>query len=304
MSGMNCVQGVSSGWSGWSGWQGSLSSSASAAASVPATTTAPTDPTAPTTPAAPVSGSQGCHGTSATAGSDSQSNAIASLFGSGAEDLLQQMSQALEDLANFAAQLQQQLSSLFSGQAPATSTDPTTAPVTTTTTPTTTDGSTTTTPTSGSQVSILDIRARERLSLDFVTQEGDVVHIRFGVRAHFVGAQDGSGNSASGATVDGKFSVSVKGDLNAQELAAIESVLQQVEGSTQQFFSGDAQAASTAASGITMDSSELASVNVRASERIQATYLTMVNSATADNVGTDSSAGTQAAASTQGIAGT
>ncbi|MFO1402238.1 MAG: hypothetical protein U1F06_04280 [Steroidobacteraceae bacterium] len=124
---------------------------------------------------------------------------------------------------------------------------------------------------------------RERTTLRFVTQQGDVVELelraraRMGVAAASGSAGDATVTAASGRVVGGaSLEIHVRGDLDDQELAAIGAVLGKVEALASQFHAGDVAAAFAAAGALQIDGSQLASVAVdlRQSLRVQAAAAT------------------------------
>src|SRR6185369_16803420 len=126
---------------------------------------------------------------------------------------------------------------------------------------------------------MLHYRRTERAGLSIVTQEGDVVRLRIKVRDSLdAAASDATGDSTQVAqlSVDSrssmKISFHVDGDLNADELAAIQDVVQQVGALADQFFAGDVPAAFAAAQDLNIDSWQLAKVGLRLSVRESVTY--------------------------------
>src|SRR6185369_11865822 len=126
---------------------------------------------------------------------------------------------------------------------------------------------------------MLHYRRTERAGLSIVTQEGDVVRLRIKVRDSLdAAASDATGDSTQVAqlSVDSrssmKISFHVDGDLNADELAAIQDVVQQVGALADQFFAGDVPAAFAAAQDLNIDGSRLAKVGLRLSMRESVTY--------------------------------
>ncbi|MFN0039937.1 MAG: hypothetical protein ACKVP2_10545 [Burkholderiales bacterium] len=123
------------------------------------------------------------------------------------------------------------------------------------------------------------IRQKQKTQLEIVTQEGDVVRLSLKTRMHAtiagaaVGTTDGVSSGASVRTISGaKLEISVEGNLNDEEAAAIREVLLQVEELSDKFFAGDTQAAFAAASQMGVDGEQLASVAIKMSfrQRIEA----------------------------------
>ena len=113
---------------------------------------------------------------------------------------------------------------------------------------------------------------KNRFSLDVLTAEGDRVSIRFRSRevtsAAFAQVSNESGTaSAANASVlsRGRISIEVKGDLNADELAAINNLLDEVDSVATQFFGGDVQAAFAAAGRVGIESDTLSAFSLRLS---------------------------------------
>lgn len=108
---------------------------------------------------------------------------------------------------------------------------------------------------------------KQKTQLEIVTQEGDTVSLslrsRMRVAAGGVAssAADGSASSAAATIITGsQFEISVDGNLNAAETAAIRDVLTKVEALAGDFFRGDVRAAFAAAADLHIDGDQLASV--------------------------------------------
>lgn len=120
---------------------------------------------------------------------------------------------------------------------------------------------------------------RERTTLRFLTQQGDVVEIELRARAELDVAA-AAGVSADGAVAvaatrvlsGSSLQIHVRGDLNAEELAAIGAVLEEVESLAAQFHSGNVAAAFAEAGALGIDGAQLASVamDMRQSLRVRA----------------------------------
>ncbi|MGQ9659227.1 MAG: DUF5610 domain-containing protein [Thermochromatium sp.] len=113
-------------------------------------------------------------------------------------------------------------------------------------------------------------RNAEDFSLSLKTREGDTVEIRFSrhLKAQYslAGVRDDQGNSAAVLDV-GRFEntgylFSVQGDLNDDELKAIQTLVQDVANLAKDFFGGDVQKAFEQAPKVGFDSSQLASMNL------------------------------------------
>ncbi len=117
-------------------------------------------------------------------------------------------------------------------------------------------------------------------SLMLKTREGDIVQIRFGRNLEAQGnmalARDGSGNQAAILDVSRSertgLEFRIEGDLNADELKAIQTLVQDVAGLARDFFNGDVQKAFSQAPTIRFDAGQLAlmSLNLSHSERFSA----------------------------------
>ncbi len=106
------------------------------------------------------------------------------------------------------------------------------------------------------------------------TQEGDVVTLDLRRRESFSAtdvAVQGAGGSFTSTEVEAssksRLVLNVRGDINAEELAAIQGVFEQAEAIAADFFGGDIAAAFEAASGLAYDSEQLSRVSLRFRER-------------------------------------
>ncbi len=110
----------------------------------------------------------------------------------------------------------------------------------------------------------------DKASLSIGTQEGDEVRIRFASRSGLV-AQDGGADSGAERRVygfaSGRIEVSVEGDLNDEELAAIGALVAKVDALAKDFFAGDIQKAFTAAAHLGFDGEQIASFALKLSSR-------------------------------------
>ena len=141
-----------------------------------------------------------------------------------------------------------------------------------TTTPSTTPPATTpaaTDVTSVNRFVASEVR-KERGTIDLVTAEGDKVSIRFRTTDVVKGSvtettmADGSKTIATSASelARGGVKISVDGDLNDKELAAIGNLLGKVDEIATKFFSGDVQAAFNAAGSLDVSSDQIASYSL------------------------------------------
>lgn len=125
--------------------------------------------------------------------------------------------------------------------------------------------------TSLTAVSAQQVR-KERASLQLVTQDGDVVHIRYRSRAAErldIAAMGSAGVTAVSAQAHSSSSahlkLDVRGELDAGELAAIEDFLAQVDGLAKDFFAGDVEQAFATGAALKLDAGELAAFSIRLS---------------------------------------
>ena len=121
----------------------------------------------------------------------------------------------------------------------------------------------------------LGYRRTERTALYIETQEGDIVRLRIKVRDSLAasGTNDGSGTEIAVTSKSQlRISFQVEGDLNADELAAIQSVVEQAAELATDFFAGDLPEAFAAAAALDIDGSQLARVGLKLSLREQGTY--------------------------------
>jgi hypothetical protein len=124
----------------------------------------------------------------------------------------------------------------------------------------------------------LRYRRSERTALYIETQEGDVVRLKIKARTALHASSSSSANETEVAEVSVsarnfiKIRFSVDGNLNAEELAAIRSVVEQASGLAAEFFAGGAPEAFAAAAGLEIDGAQLARVGLRLSVREHLTY--------------------------------
>ncbi|MEH6472030.1 MAG: DUF5610 domain-containing protein [Halopseudomonas sp.] len=125
----------------------------------------------------------------------------------------------------------------------------------------------------GSRTSVLAAeryQAAETLSLKVTTQDGDEVTIKFDkqsdYQSSFGGYADSSGSAVS-FSVDrsesSNYRFSVEGDLDDDEIDALQDLIKDVNEIADDFFDGDVQAAFDQASEFRMDKTELASMNLQ-----------------------------------------
>ncbi len=128
---------------------------------------------------------------------------------------------------------------------------------------------------------------KQRSTIRIKTQEGDVVTLdlrrRDAFSAEDVSLQNGEGSFTStevSVSSRSRLVFSVKGDINEQELAAIQGVFEQAEAIADDFFGGDLARAFDAASGLSYDAEQLSRVSLKFRER----ETTRVNFAQLGNV--------------------
>ena len=121
----------------------------------------------------------------------------------------------------------------------------------------------------GAAVSATHVR-KERGSIELVTQDGDVVRIRFrsreSERVDVAGVQGEQGGALSARVVtqhSARLKVAVHGELDAAELKAIEDFLGAVDTPAAEFYGKDAEAAFAAAAAVQADPQEIARYAVK-----------------------------------------
>ena len=124
---------------------------------------------------------------------------------------------------------------------------------------------------------------KQKVSVELVTAEGDIVKLSFRSRTSSsvdLAAAATVGGTAAGtagfSTINSsRLSIEVQGNINADEAAAIGDVLNQVETLANQFFAGDVAQAFASAAALHIDSSQLASValQLRVKQSFQATAI-------------------------------
>ena len=123
---------------------------------------------------------------------------------------------------------------------------------------------------SSASVLAVDTRSKQRSTIQIRTQEGDVV--RFSLKrvdsmsASDVAYTDGDMSITSteiAMSSRSRMMMSVEGDLNETELAAIQNVFAKAEMIANEFFGGDVGAAFNIAQGFEFDTEQLARVNLQ-----------------------------------------
>ncbi|MCC6532176.1 MAG: hypothetical protein IT531_06480 [Burkholderiales bacterium] len=145
------------------------------------------------------------------------------------------------------------------------------------------------------------ITRKERGALDLVTQDGDVVRIRFRAResqqVSVASATAASGAQGNVAQVDysqrSRTRLEVQGDLDADELKAIQDFVGQVDALAAEFFAGDIEAAFAAGSALHYDAAEIArySLKLSLSERVRAVGMECLAAPAGDIAGAAAPAG-------------
>ncbi len=126
----------------------------------------------------------------------------------------------------------------------------------------------------------LSYRHSERTALHIRTQEGDTVRLKIkaseslGVAAGQDEGDDGETISELGLQARSHIRISfkVKGELNGDEMAAIQAVIDQAGTMADDFFTGNAEGAFATASALEIDAAQLANVRIRMKSSEQLTY--------------------------------
>ncbi|BFM11460.1 hypothetical protein R50072_16130 [Simiduia litorea] len=119
------------------------------------------------------------------------------------------------------------------------------------------------------------IKAQKSFNFTVQTQEGDKVTISASSRFAAKGVETNQGSSFR-TNQSQQFDLTIDGDLNADELAAINDLLSQVNDLSEQFFNGDLDAAFEAALDLGFDAEEIASFAVdlkySVTQKVRTTY--------------------------------
>ncbi len=110
----------------------------------------------------------------------------------------------------------------------------------------------------------------DKASLKIETLEGDEVRVRFASRTGLIaqdGAQDAGAERRVYGFASGRIEISVAGDLNDDELAAIGALVVKVDTLAKDFFAGDIQKAFAAAVHLGFDGEQIASFALNFSSR-------------------------------------
>lgn len=115
----------------------------------------------------------------------------------------------------------------------------------------------------------------ESFSLQVMTQEGDKVTIKFNSSASETASlgyySDDEASAVSFGlerTASSNYNFSVKGDLNVEELDALQSLMQDINLIAEDFYSGDVQDAFEQATELEMDKSQLMNLNVTMTQSV------------------------------------
>jgi len=107
----------------------------------------------------------------------------------------------------------------------------------------------------------IGLQETEQGSISIKTLEGDEINISFGSETTLGQSQSFDGNQSSSQTsfnTTQSFSINVEGDLNDEELAAINGLVTNISKLADEFFNGDVQKAFEQASDLGFDSSQIA----------------------------------------------
>ncbi|MDN3639554.1 DUF5610 domain-containing protein [Simiduia curdlanivorans] len=119
------------------------------------------------------------------------------------------------------------------------------------------------------------VKAQKSFDFTVQTQEGDKVTISASSRFAAKGVESAQGSSLR-VNQSQQFDLTINGDLNADEIAAINDLLSQVNDLSEQFFNGDLDAAFEAALDLGFDAEEIASFAVdlkySVTQKVRTTY--------------------------------
>ncbi|MGB5261922.1 MAG: hypothetical protein WBO34_15565 [Gammaproteobacteria bacterium] len=128
--------------------------------------------------------------------------------------------------------------------------------------------------------STLSYRRSERTTLQIKTQEGDTVRLKIKASESLsvAAGQAEDGETFSGVELQAlsrtRISFKVKGELNEQEMGAIQAVIAQAGTMAEDFFSGNLDDAFATASALEIDATQLANIRIRMKTSEQLTYPT------------------------------
>lgn len=122
-------------------------------------------------------------------------------------------------------------------------------------------------------------RETNKFKFEVVTQEGDKVKISARTDSRFYGealtAQGENDSLAYSATEErnrSRYTLDVKGDLNADELRALDDLMAQVSNLSEEFFKGDVGAAFDMAMNLTSDAEQIAKFSLNLKQRQVSAY--------------------------------
>ncbi len=131
----------------------------------------------------------------------------------------------------------------------------------------------------GATAAALEYRRSERTTLQIRTQEGDVVRLKFRAKdalsAQSATVENGETTLAElsvRARSTTRLKISVQGDLNADELTAIQNIVDQAGALANEFYSGGTAEAAALASSLDLNPEQLDQVRLRFSLRERLTY--------------------------------
>lgn len=119
------------------------------------------------------------------------------------------------------------------------------------------------------------IKAQKSFEFSVQTQEGDIVKISASSRFSAKSVM-GPGGTSTGMAQSQQFNLTIEGDLNAEELASINDLLEQVNNISEQFFSGDLDTAFQTALDLEFNAEDIAgfAVDLKQSvvQKVRTTY--------------------------------
>ena len=129
---------------------------------------------------------------------------------------------------------------------------------------------------------VVSYRRSERTSLLVETQEGDTVRLKIraseslSVTTGQTEADDDDGVTIAGLELQARsqtrISFRVRGDLNEQEMAAIQDVIAQAGAMAEDFFAGETEAAFATAASLQLDATQLANARISMKTSEQLSY--------------------------------
>jgi hypothetical protein len=108
---------------------------------------------------------------------------------------------------------------------------------------------------------------KDRFSFELTTLEGDKITIKASSTSIFVGEYShrglGSSDALEGTKEKNRFSIGIEGNLNEQEVKAIDDLLQQIMSLADEFYNGDINKAYESAINLGYDQNEIASYSLK-----------------------------------------